>query len=97
MVELVTELEKVPKTPLVEQIIAEAKAGEFHDYKNEKYVCGKVAAVGFLREAGLDDLAKQVIDGEYDEEADEDDKVHLRNVLSENGMGGDGFKKVFGL
>lgn len=97
MVELVAELEKVPKTSLVERIIAEAKAGEFHDYKNQKYDCGKVAVVGLLTEAGLNDLAGQVINGDYDEEADEQDKEHLRKMLDENGMGSAGFKKALGL
>ena len=97
MVELVAELEKVPRTPLVEQMIAEAKAGEYHDYKNQKYVCGKVAVSWLLRQAGLVDLAQQVENGDYDEQADEQDKEHLRTVLNENGMSGAGFKKIFGL
>ena len=45
MVELVQELEAVtPRTPLVEKMILEAKAGEYHDYKNNKYACGKVVS-----------------------------------------------------
>ena len=78
-IELVAELEKVEnKTPLINQIILEAKAGEFHDYKNEKYVCGKVAASSLLREAGLIDLAKGIESGEYDETADEADVNKMR-------------------
>ncbi len=77
--ELVQELEKVePKTALINQIITEAKAGEFHDYKNQKYVCGKVAASGLLRKAGLIDLAKQIENGDYDETADESDRNSMR-------------------
>lgn len=84
MVELVTELEKVhPRTPLIEQMIAEAKAGEYHDYKNEKYICGKVAVVGYLREAGLNDLAKQVMNGDFDEEADAEDAKMLDGIIRE--------------
>jgi hypothetical protein len=99
MVELVTELEKLPEPrgQLVELMITEAKAGEYHDYKNQKYVCGKVAVVGLLREAGLDGLAKQVMNGDYDEEADEQDKAEMRKMLAENGMSAPGFKKIFGL
>lgn len=88
MVELVSELEKVtPRTPLVEQLIAEAKAGEYHDYKNKKYVCGKVAVVGLLRQAGLEDLAKQVMQGEYDEEADAEDQKMLGGILRDMAAG----------
>lgn len=82
MVELVQELEKIEhRTPLIEQIIKEAKAGEFHDYKNEKYVCGKVAANELLTRAGLHELAAQIRRGEYDEEADEEDQKMLSNII----------------
>lgn len=82
MVELVQELEAItPRTPGIETMIREAKAGEFHDYKNQKYVCGKLAVVGMLRAEGLNDLAARVIDGEFDEEADEQDKAELRKML----------------
>jgi len=91
MVELVEELEKLPSTPEVQEMISEAKAGEYHDYKNNKYVCGKVAVVGKLRNAGLNELAKRVIDGEYDEEADEQDKEYLRSIVPKNMRG------IFGL
>jgi len=81
MVELVAELERVPQTPLVQQIIAEAKAGEFHDYKNEKYICGKVAANELLTRAGLYELAAQIRNGDFDEVADEEDKAEMRKEL----------------
>jgi hypothetical protein len=77
--ELVEELEKIqPRTSAIEEMIQEAKAGEYHDYKNEKYDCGKVAVSGKLRRAGLTDLAKRVESGEFDELADEEDKANLR-------------------
>lgn len=82
MVELVEELEKVqPRSSFIEFMIAEAKAGEYHDYKNKKYACGKVAVVGYLRHAGLETLAARVIDGEFDEVADEEDKAEMRKGL----------------
>lgn len=81
MVELVAELEKVPKTPLVERMIAEAKAGEFHDFKNQKYVCGKVAVNELLTKAGLHELAAQVRNGDYDEEADVEDQKMIDGIL----------------
>lgn len=84
MVELVAELETYPSSPIIEQMIIEARAGEFHDYKNEKYVCGKVALIDFCRKAELPGLAKRVIEGEFDEEADEDDKEMMRKDIREN-------------
>lgn len=91
MTDLVTELEKVPKTPLVEKIIEEAKAGEFHDYKNRKYACGKIAASALLREANLIALAKRIENGDFDEEADAEDVVYLQSICPP------GLEKALGL
>jgi hypothetical protein len=97
MVELVTELEAItPRTPQIEFMIEEAKAGEYHDYKNEKYVCGKVAAHALLQKAGLMDLAARVADGEFDEEADEVDQANLRKDLLSSGAS-EKLLEVFGL
>lgn len=79
--ELVEELEKLTPTDAILEMIAEAKAGEYHDYKNKKYVCGKFALVHRLNEAGLFDLADRVKNGEFDEVADEDDKALMRKDL----------------
>lgn len=104
MVELVDELEKLLKTPQPQQIInglnfmiAEAKAGEYHDYKNDKYVCGKVASSGYLRKMGFIELAKRIENGEFDEEADEQDKAYLRKVAIEGGFSEEQCKKLFGV
>lgn len=78
MVELVEELEKLPRTPEIEKMIVEAKAGEYHDYKNQKYVCGKLESSRRLRSLGCIDLAKRIENGEFDEEADEEDKAEMR-------------------
>jgi len=48
MVELVEELRKLPPTPELAAMIAEALAGEYHDYKNNKYACGKVESYSDL-------------------------------------------------
>lgn len=77
-----------------------AKAGEYHDYKNKLFTCGKVAVIEHLQRLktpAATALAKRVMDGEFDEEADEEDKVELRKMLHDNGMGGKGFKEIFGL
>lgn len=90
--DLVEELLKLPQTRGLAFIIKEARAGEFHDYKNQKYVCGKVALVDYLRaesrihpnnEAAqeLIKLQDRVIAGEFDEEADEEDKAEMRKML----------------
>jgi hypothetical protein len=80
-VHLVEELKKLPQTPLIEQMIAEAKAGEYHDYKNEKYACGKVVSAAMLDQAGHHELAARIKDGEFDEEADEEDIAQMRKML----------------
>jgi len=85
MVELVQELEKIqPRTPAIQEMILEAKAGEYHDYKNQKYACGKIAVVGKLRAAGLFDLAEQIAEGDFDEEADEADIENMRSFTPKN-------------
>lgn len=77
MTDLVTELEELEQTPAIQTMIEEAKAGEYHDFKNKKYICGKVALVQLLGDAGLDALRMRVMDGEFDEEADADDIADL--------------------
>lgn len=79
MVEFVEELRKLPQSPLIEMMIKEALAGEFHDYKNKKYPCGKVQAVNYLISGGHTDLARRVVDGEFDETADAEDIEHMRS------------------
>lgn len=97
MVELVTELEAItPRTPQIEFMIAEAKAGEYHDYKNEKYICGKIAVAELLRKAGLTELRERVIDGEFDEEADEVDQENMRKEWLDSGAP-EQLLEVFGL
>jgi hypothetical protein len=92
MVELPALLRRLPPLEAIIEIIHEAEAGEYHDYKNQKYVCGKVALVDKLRKAAtepmaslstrrlLEDIAQRVIDGEFDEEADEEDLAALRKI-----------------
>jgi hypothetical protein len=86
MKELVEELEKIVTTSSEQEIerqelIAEAKAGEYHDYKNEKYDCGKVEAVRRLEHIGQFTLADRVRQGEFDEIPDEVDKARMRDDL----------------
>ena len=86
-IHLVAELEKLPVHPDLPGIIAEAKAGEYHDYKNKKYDCGKMEVVNRLRRLELqeaDELLARVISGEFDEVADEEDKAMMRKDIREN-------------
>ncbi len=86
MVELVNELRNLPESPAIAFMIEEAKAGEYHDYKNVKYICGKMESSQRLRQLGYADLAKRIEQGEFDEEADADDDAMLRKDLADNGM-----------
>lgn len=108
MVEMVTELEKIePRTPIIDMMIREAKAGEYHDFKNQKYVCGKMASVELLRAAmanaptpefyeACQKIRDSIIDGEYDESPDEEDKASMRAELAGT-SGGEAIAKVLGL
>ncbi len=89
MVELVEELKKIPETPGLKVMIEEAIAGEYHDYKNKRYLCGKMEVVNkLLREIRITEsfgikeelylIRNAVINGEYDEKADDEDKAAMR-------------------
>lgn len=88
MVELVEELKKLPSSPEIDFMIEEALAGEYHDFKNQKYICGKVESAGRLRKLGFVELAKRIEQGEFDEEADEEDNAKMLAELADqkNGM-----------
>lgn len=88
MVELVQELESVDTKAmshtdkqLLAETIKEAKAGEYHDYKNEKYICGKVEVVSRLDLLGFHSISDRVMNGEFDEEMDEADKKEMKTWL----------------
>ena len=87
MVELVEEMRKLPSTPELEFMIKEALAGEYHDYKNKKYSCGKMASSIMLRQLGHIDLAKRIEQGEFDEEADAEDVAMMRRELGDDKQG----------
>lgn len=64
---LVADLEQKQQSETRDRLIAEAKAGRFHDYDSEE-ACGKMLLNAELRDAGYLDLAQKVIDGGYDDE-----------------------------
>lgn len=92
MIELVEELGKLPKSPEIDFMIQEAKAGEYHDYKNRKYICGKMESSQRLRRLGFIDLAVKIENGEFDEQADDIDKQMMRNELGDSRI-----KEILGL
>ena len=96
MIELVEELEKLPKSKDIDFMIEEAKTGEYHDYKNKKYLCGKLESSQRLRRLGYRDLARRIEQGEFDEQADDFDKQMMRNELN-NDPRGAALKKILGL
>lgn len=83
-VELVAELLAVqPRTRAIAEMIDEARAGEYHDFKNKKYVCGKVTASRKLRASGLTSLAERLESGEFDEMPDEEDRQMIDGLIRE--------------
>ncbi len=80
IVELVKELAERNSDNKYDEMIFEAQSGEYHDFKNNKYVCGKVELVDKLSKfPELEDIRKAVINGDYDESPDEDDKKMMRD------------------
>lgn len=89
--DLVEELLKVKQYPEIVFMIMEAKAGEYHDFKNKKYACGKMASASMLdhlahryNDIALQELSARIKGGEFDEEADEEDKANMRRDVFEN-------------
>lgn len=93
-VHLVQELEKLPRTPEIIALITEARLGEFHDYKNQKYACGKIEAYKRLKAIGLNDLADRIANGEFDEQADREDILNMRKGLPERMWAAVGLDKL---
>jgi hypothetical protein len=80
------------------EIIRQAQAGEFHDFKNTTYACGKMMLVQMLSEVNekaLIPIRQAVIDGEYDESPDAEDQAQIKKDWLENGGDEDSFKILF--
>lgn len=97
MVEFVDELRKLPQSKEIDFMIEEALAGEYHDYKNKKYVCGKMESSRKLRELGFIPLAKRIENGEFDEQADAEDCSYLKDVALNGGFSEEQVKVLFKL
>ena len=97
MVELVEELGKLPQTAEIKHMVKEARAGEFHDFKNKKYTCGKVESYTRLMGLGHVELANKIKNGEFDEEADYEDRKALREMAIKGGFSKKALKEILGL
>jgi len=84
-IDLVVELTALNPDGALDEIIKEARAGEFHDYKNQKYVCGKVELVKQLSQhERCNSIRQAVMNGDYDESPDAEDKAKMRAELVED-------------
>ena len=84
--ELVIELENLNQDGKLDKFIRQAKDNFYHDYKQpEHIVCGKTL---FVEESTnipeLQDLRNRVMNGEFDEVADEEDKASMRKDLPQS-------------
>lgn len=83
----------------IRAIIKQAQRGEFHDYKNTTYACGKVQLAQMLHEANepaLLPIRQAVINGEYDESPDAEDKALMKKDWLENGGTLETYEAMFG-
>lgn len=87
------------RSAYVQEIIKQAIRGEFHDFKNTTYVCGKTQLVHMLHtanEPALLSIRQAVINGEYDESPDADDISNMKKDWAENGGNEAEWKTLFG-
>lgn len=96
-IHLVEELRKLPPSPGVDVMIAEALAGEYHDFKNKKYDCGKYASATMLDALGHHELSTRIKGGEFDEQPDDEDKAAMRETCLKGGFTEEQVKVLFGL
>ena len=103
MIDLPMVLETLNREGKYDHMINRAKEGGYHDFKfielpaYNDCICPKMELVDDLSEfPELSELRSAVIHGEYDDEADEEDKVALAKELDGVPMG-EVIKKALGL
>jgi L-2-hydroxyglutarate oxidase LhgO len=81
--ELVAEMEAINVDGKLDEFIRKAKLFFYHDYKQPgDIVCGKMLfATESYGVPELADLRERLINGEFDEEADEEDKADMRKDM----------------
>lgn len=74
-------------TEAVRLVIDLAEAGEFHDYKNQRFAMPKVMLVKLLGDLGpdFDDIRQEVMNGDYDEPADDEDVASMKKSWLDGG------------
>lgn len=78
-IDLIVDLMPYNSDGKLNAIIDEARLGEFHDYKNQKYACGKLELHTLLAPfPELEHIRKAVADGDYDESPDAEDKAMMK-------------------
>lgn len=84
--ELVADLELVNVNGKFDKFVEQAKNNFYHDYKQPDHiVCGKTLFVNETQGIPeLKHLRDAIINGEYDEVADEEDKASMRKDLPPN-------------
>ena len=85
--DLVEALSHKPPSAGLREIVDLAKRGEFHDYKNTLFDAPKAALVMKLARLGPEfrDIIDDVMEGKYDEEADESDVAMLKRDWLKDG------------
>lgn len=82
---LVADLMQKPDCADREVLIAEAMAGDYHDFHSGKHDLPKVALVNRLNRFGYRDLAKRAMRGDYDDDPDDQDKEALAASVEKGG------------
>lgn len=84
--EMAAEMEGINTNGKLDEFIRKAKENFYHDYKQpEDVVCGKTLFVSESTNVPeLQDLRKRIMNGEFDEESDEEDKAEMRKDMPES-------------
>lgn len=81
---LVEDLLRKPPCSLREELVRNALAGHYHDYKSDDGAAPKVALITDLARFGYADLARRAARGEYDDEPDDADEAMLEQSRHNN-------------
>lgn len=81
------------------EIIRLAQSGEFHDFKNTQFACGKIALFRFLNDAEepkLLPVADDVKNGVYDKSPDDEDRAQMKKDWLADGGTEESYNIMFG-
>lgn len=80
---LIEHLMRKPRDGLRDQLVANASAGLYHDFKSP-HPTPKMLLVADLRKYGYRDLARRAERGEYDDRADAEDDSAMARMMAED-------------